>query len=188
LRDDGLLHFLLKIPDSVTRKPEGLPGTFLIFAGPRPAGPAGSIQPLISEGIPLGGGNGPRGPTRGKGQRGTAGGTAAWPAGLPQPPHLVAGTPRCPPRPGRQKNGPERPLGAPTKSHSLIRKRPRGAGVGLETALLERTSEQTYCQKPLRAAHKAPLRNGTAGVRARSFGKYVASRAAVEIRCLGLCA
>jgi hypothetical protein len=84
---------------------------FLIFAGPKPADPAGSIQPLISAGTPLEK-NGPRGPARGKGQRGTAGGTTAWPAGLPRPPHLVAGTPRCPPRPGRRKNGPEWPLGA----------------------------------------------------------------------------
>jgi hypothetical protein len=66
----------------------------------------------------------PRPGQGGKGQRRTAGGTAAWPAGLPRPPHLVAAPPRCPPRPGRRKNGPERPLDAPTKSHSLIRKRP----------------------------------------------------------------
>jgi hypothetical protein len=42
--------------------------------------------------------NGPRGPVRGKGQRGTAGGTAVWPAGLPRPPHLVAAPPPGAPR------------------------------------------------------------------------------------------
>ena len=67
-------------------------------------------------------------PGRGTGQRHTAGGTAAWPAGLPRSPHLVAGPSRSPPRPGRRKPGPGRPMGAPGKSHSLIRKRaPAGA-------------------------------------------------------------
>jgi hypothetical protein len=39
----------------------------------------------------------------------------------------VAGPPRCPPRPGRQKNGPVRPLGAPTKTKILTRKLPSSA-------------------------------------------------------------
>jgi hypothetical protein len=45
---------------------------------------------------------------------------------LPRPPHLVAGPPRCPPQPGgRRKNGPGRPLGAPTKTKIFTRKPPR---------------------------------------------------------------
>jgi hypothetical protein len=51
----------------------------------------------------------------------------------PGPPHLVDGPPRHPPRPGRRKISPFRPLDALTKSHSLIRKRPPGliCGEGL---------------------------------------------------------
>jgi hypothetical protein len=45
-----------------------------------------------------------------------------WPP--PTPPHLVAGPPRSPPRPGRQENSPARPLGVPTKSHSLTKNPP----------------------------------------------------------------
>jgi hypothetical protein len=70
--------------------------------------------------------NAPHGPARGKGQHGTAGGTVAWPAALPRPPHLVAGPPKCPPRPGRRKNGPGRPLGSPAKTKILTRKPPIG--------------------------------------------------------------
>ena len=44
---------------------------------------------------------------------------------LPGPPHLVDGSPRHPPRPGRRQISPFRPLDALTKSHSLIRKRPQ---------------------------------------------------------------
>jgi hypothetical protein len=71
--------------------------------------------------------NGPRGPARGKGQRRTrsrrghrhvARGPPPW------PPHLVSGPTRCPPRPGRRKHSPVRPLGAPTKTKILTRKPP----------------------------------------------------------------
>jgi hypothetical protein len=61
---------------------------------------------------------GPRSPARGKGQHGTAGGTAAWPAGLPRPPHLVAGPHRCPPRPGTRKNGSVLPLRYPNQNQN----------------------------------------------------------------------
>jgi hypothetical protein len=101
---------------------------FLFFAGTRPARHAGSSQPLISEGAFLGGRNGPRAPARGGGggvRGSSAGGTAAGPVGHPRPPYLVAGLLRCPPRPGEQKNGPGRPLGAPTKSRGLTKLRPR---------------------------------------------------------------
>jgi hypothetical protein len=90
-------------------KPGGLPSPS-IPAGPGRARRARPIQPLISEGSPLKK-SAACAPTRGKRQRGTARGTAMWPAGLPQPPpHLVDGPPRHPPRPGRRKNGPVRPL------------------------------------------------------------------------------
>jgi hypothetical protein len=88
---------------------------FLNFCGPKTGGPRRFDPATYLRGHPLKK-NGPRGPARGKGHRGTADGTAAWPAGLPRPPHLVVGPPRCPPRPGRRKNGPERPLGAPDRA------------------------------------------------------------------------
>jgi hypothetical protein len=101
---------------------------FLFFAGPRPAAAtAGSIQPLISEGTPLKK-NGPRGPARGKGAKVSAG----PPGAPPRDPRASPDHPTwwlAPPLgayhgQGGEKNGPVRPLGAPTKSHSLIRKRP----------------------------------------------------------------
>jgi hypothetical protein len=73
-------------------------------------------EPLISEATPLKK-NGPRGPARGKGQRGTAGGTAALPPPPPPDPPTTPLGGRRPPGAhlgnrhgqGGKKNSPVRP-------------------------------------------------------------------------------
>jgi hypothetical protein len=94
------VSILLKIRGAVHSSSSRGAGWFLKFCGAqdRRAPPVRSRHFPPKHPPPPGKKNGPRGPARGKGQRGTAGGTAAWPGGLPRPPHLVPGPPRCPPR------------------------------------------------------------------------------------------